>query len=272
VDRAAGVVLVYGALETGYVLNKMTTGPNGALTVSGGTLKGRDWIDKAIPDGATVAMVPIPIAAAPVPPDQAGYFTQVLWWNTQFWNKSVVQSYATPGVDSGSVWRKPVLKVDEDAGRLVVADHRPYVVVSRSQMRFRLKARRVVARTRYLEVLDVPLSYDLDWSTSGARENGVVNGRWRIRVYGDPERATGRRVGFDVVAPKRTRFVLRSGGRRAVATVTPGAVAHPRLDVCVPAGGHTDVDVVIPGADAGAIQPVRLVRVAADSTPSTTCQ
>jgi hypothetical protein len=73
---AIAVVLIpFGVAQTVYVLNKMTVGPNGARPVSGTSLDGRDWIDRVVPDGASVAIVPVPVAAAPVPRDQQAYYS-----------------------------------------------------------------------------------------------------------------------------------------------------------------------------------------------------
>jgi hypothetical protein len=261
---AVAVVLIpYGVAQTVYVLNKMTVGPNGARLVSGTSLDGRDWIDRAVPDGASVAIVPVPVAAAPVPADGLAYYSQTLWWDTEFWNKSVNQAYRRTGADSFTDWPKPYLTIDREAGRLVVGGHRPYLVVSASQMDFRPRARRVVAHTNVLDLIEVDPSYALDWSTQGIGDTGVVGTGWSLRVYGDPDLPTGRRVGFDAVATgdlqRPARVVLRSGGARTVATIAPGASAAPRLDICVPAGGHTDVTAELRGGPG-----VRLIKVVSE--------
>jgi hypothetical protein len=268
---AIAVVLIpFGVAQTMYVLNKMTVGPNGARPVSGTRLDGRDWIDRAVPDGASVAIVPVPVAAAPVPADQMAYFSQTLWWDTEFWNKSVNQAYRRVGPDSFTDWPKPAVTIDRDAGQLVVDGHRPYLVVSASQMDFRPKARRVVARTNVLELIEVDPSYALDWSTQGIRDTGVVGPRWSLRVYGDPDRPTARRVGFDVAATgdarRRARLVLRSGDATTTETITAGTSSAPRLDICVPAGGYTDVTADLRVPQGG--PSVRLTKVAADPAGS----
>jgi hypothetical protein len=248
------VLLPFGVVQTGYVLDKMSSEPNGARTVTGGTLEGRDWIDRAVPDGASVAIIPVPIADAPVPPDDAAYFSQTLWWDTEFWNKSVEQAYGTSGIDSFTDWPKPTLRVDRAAGRLIVDDRKPYVVVSSSQMGFRLEARRVLAATGIQELLEVPLSYELEWATESVSETGAVGREWSIRVYGDAGRATRRRVGFDLPAalPPRVRLVLRSGDTRTTVT----GAGRPRLEVCIPAAGHIDVDVELRGAPSAQLERI----------------
>jgi hypothetical protein len=262
---AIAVVLIpFGVAQTLYVLNKITVGPNGARPVSGTRLDGRDWIDRAVPDGASVAIVPVPVAAAPVPPEEVAYFSQTLWWDTEFWNKSVNQAYRRAGRDSFTVWPKPYLTIDRDAGRLDVGGHRPYLVVSASQMDFRPRARRVVARTNVLELIEVDPSYALDWSSESIGDTGAVGTDWSLRVYGDPDRPTARRVGFDVVATadlqRRARVVLRSGDARTTYSIAPGASSAPRLDICVPAGGHADVTAELRGGPG-----VRLNKVVAET-------
>lgn len=261
----AAVVLPYCVAETVYVLHKMTTGPNGARSVSDGTLAGRDWIDRAVPDGASVAIIPVTVAAAPVAQDQVAYYSQTLWWDTEFWNKSVDTAYERLGRDSFTDWPKPYVTVDRAAGRLVVDDRRPYLVVSSSQMDFRPKALRVVADTGVQQILEVPRSYALDWATAGVEDTGAVARAWSLRVYGDTTGATRRRVGFDVVATpelrRRTRIVLDAQNKTSTATVVRGGTANPRLSICVPAGGHVDVA-------ARSVGPanVRLTRVVAEDS------
>lgn len=269
-----GVVLVYGTLETAYVLNKISHGPNGARPVSGGTVTGRDWIDSHVPSGASVALIPTQIADAPVPPDQAGYYDQQLWWDTEFWNKDVEQAYALPGIDTYTVWPKPQLRVDERTGRLLVGDQLRYVALSASAMRFGLRARRVLAvqpgtGTPVLELLDVPRPYRVDWSTAGVGDDGQTNPRWRIRAYGGAAPG-GRSVGFDVAARPaqagRVRLLLRAGRRRRAVTIPSGGTAQPRMTLCVPAGAHADLDVAVAG-HAPAV-PVKLTRIVAGDAPA----
>jgi hypothetical protein len=243
-------LLVFGVAETVYVLNTITRGPNGARPVTGGALEGRDWIDRAVP-GARAALMPVPIARAPVPLDQAGYFSQQLWWDTEFWNKAADQVYASEGLESYSAWPKPVMRVDERRGRLIVDDQRRYVVASASELRFGLRGARTVANTDVLRLLDVPRPYALDWSTAGLGVEGAVFGPFQVLLYGDRS-AARRRLAVEVAAtPALERpqaVVLRGGGKVRRVTVAPGTGAVAALTVCVPAGGRVPVSVSLPGA------------------------
>ena len=268
-------LLLFAVAETVYVLNAITRGPNGARPVSGGVLEGRDWVDRAVP-GARAALMPTPIAAPPVPLDQAGYFSQQLWWDTEFWNKAADQVYATEGLESYSAWPKPVMRVDERRGRLSVDDQRRYVVASQSELRFGLRGARRVANTDVLELLDVPRPYALDWSTRGLGVEGAVFGDFDVVLYGGrvAERRTLAMEAVPTPALQEPQaVVLRSAGRSGRAVVRPGAGARATLAVCVPAGGRRVVSVTLPQMSppaqegAAAPLPVHVTRINAPSPP-----
>lgn len=141
------LVVAYGIAETAYVLKTVTGGPNGPRAMSGGTLAGRDWIDRAAP-GAHVALMPIPITGAPIGLGAIPFFSQTLWFDQEFWNRTVDQADAWPGADPYTPFPKPVMRIDPATGRPLVADQRRFVVQSASDLRFGLHGARACARTR----------------------------------------------------------------------------------------------------------------------------
>jgi hypothetical protein len=250
----AGLVLVYGAAQSRYVLDTMSSEPNGPRPVRGGNMDGRDWIDRAAP-GESVALMPTPLALTPVPPGDSAYFSQVLWWDTELWNKTVDRVYAMPGIESYSAWPKPLMTPDEATGRLRVADQRRHVVVPASDVRWRLRGARVLARTPELQLLDVPLPYAMEWSTKGLGVDGTAFAGTpiRIRLYG-AEAEQARTVSVELIAAEGMdagqRYRLEGAGARAGGAVPPSGPARAEVDVCVPAGGRADVTLRLPGREA----------------------
>ena len=267
----AGAVLLYGAGSSRHVLDTMSSEPNGPRPVRGGDMTGRDWIDRAVP-GARVALMPVPLSDAPVPLDHSAYFSQTLWWDTELWNKTAERVYATPGIESYSTWPKPLMVADEGSGALRVSDQQRYVVAPASDVRWRLRADRVVARSGPLELLDVPRPYRMEWSTRGLGVDGAIFPRVpaRIRLYGgeapQPRTVTVVLVGLPGEHAGR-RYLLRGEGRPARGQVPDGATAPATVRTCVPAGGHADVVLELPGA----APALRVRRIEARPQPDAAC-
>ena len=266
-------LLAYGSAETGYVLNRVTSEPSGARPVSGGTLAGRDWVDRALPEGARAAIVPVPITGSPIGLQAVAYFSQTLWFDQEFWNKDIDQAWVEPGLDPYTPFPNRLLEVDHERGRIDVDDDHSHLVVSSSDTRFALRGR-VLARTPDVELLETAPPYRLRWASEGVSGDGGALGTARVRLYGDGGSERQRRTvdielvpSLDAGGPQR--WTLRAPGARTSGTLRIGDVQRPRLRVCVPARGHTDAVLRFAGVAPGEAARVRVKRI--EAPPAGAC-
>jgi hypothetical protein len=195
----------------------------------------RDWIDRAVPDGSSVTLVP------------GGTDGPVGWWEAEYWNEDVRRELR---LEHGRTFTPfPVLaaSIDSSSGRLVAPHPTRYLVVPETENRFGLADARVVARQSSLELVRVRRPYRLAWSTQGLTQDGwVLPGRpATIRVYGGPgasRRSLVLTLSASALAPRRVGFEISTEGGSVSGTVDPGG-ARPPVEIasCVPSGGHADV-------------------------------
>ena len=220
----------FGAAQAGYVLERYVE----PSLVRSDTAP-RDWIDRAIPSGSHVTLVP------------GGTDGPVAWWEAEYWNKDVQRELR---VEHGKTFTPfPVLaaSIDRAAGRLVAPHPNRYLVVPETENRFGLTGADVIARQSSLELVRVATPYRLAWSTRGLTRDGwVLPGRAAIvRVYGG--RSASRRslvltLSASALAPRRVAFELSTEGDTVGGTVDPGGARPPvEIPVCIPSGGHADV-------------------------------
>ena len=220
----------YGGAQAGYVLERYVE-PSMVLADAGQ----RDWIDRAVPAGSSVTLVP------------GGTDGPVAWWEAEYWNKDVQRELR---VEHGKTFTPfPVLpaSIDRASGRLVGERSSGYLVVPETENRFGLDGTQVLARQSSLELLRVNRPYRLAWSTQGLTRDGWVRPSRpaTVRVYGGP--TTGRRslvltFSASALAPHRVDFELSTEGETFAASVDPGGARPPvEIPVCVPSGGHADV-------------------------------
>src|SRR4051812_7384529 len=195
----------------------------------------RDWIDRHVPAGESVALVPAPRD------------TSTYWWEAELWNKRVDRVLRVNGGPTFSPFPADAVRVDFRRGLLVGPQPSGYFVLSGSEKRFRPVELRRVAGTPVLELVRVQRPYRLEWATRGLTPDGwTVSGRpATLRVYGRGEEAR-RRVVVVLAASNRAAlpldFHLRGGGLERAGWVDPGGARPPgRLHLCVPAHGFVDV-------------------------------
>jgi hypothetical protein len=237
-SRAPRTVLVgttvaltaFGAAQAGYVLERYV---EPAMVRADATP--RDWIDRAVPSGQAVTLVP------------GGTDGPVGWWEAELWNKDVDR---TLQIDDGRTFTPfPVVEasVDREAGRLVGPHPSRYVVVSEAESRFGLAGAELIARSSPLELVRVRHAYRLAWSALGLTRDGWMRpGRpASVRVYGHSD--AGRRsvvitLAASSLALRPADFEIITGDKTVRGTVDPGGARPPvEITVCVPAGGHADV-------------------------------
>jgi hypothetical protein len=178
-----------------------------------------DWVDRAVPPGARSAIVPYAVA-----PDWGR--AAVLWWDVEFWNRSVERVYVVDGHWEYAPFPNRELRPDPVTGVIAGTLHEPeYVVAAAADARFRL-AGTSVARNYDLDVLRVERPYRLLWRTRGLDPDGWIrSGRpAQIRLFAQPGHAT-ELVGLD-----------------AALVDLEGARTIHHVNLCVPAGRFADAD------------------------------
>jgi hypothetical protein len=227
---SALVLVAYGALQTGYVFDRYVE-PSMVRADD----RPRDWIDRVVPDGLSVALVP------------GGTRGPTAWWEAEFWNASVERELR---VDHGPVHTPfPVLDVSLDEERAALRGPQPseYLVLAEDEKRFGLVESAELASRPPLRLVRVPHPYRLAWATDGLTQDGWMR-PWRtatIRLFGStrPER---RAVSITFAASRRSPrpvpFAVRGGGTELRDTVGPGGARPPvEVSVCVPPRGSVDI-------------------------------
>jgi hypothetical protein len=214
-----GVALtVYGAYEARYVFDWLavpaTTRPQSVEGVS------RDWVDAALPAGASVALLPVPELA------------REYWWDAEFWNKTVDRTVTVGGQAVFTPFASADLSLDPRTGRLHGDQRAGLLVVDDAAPRLRL-AGTVLARAGPLALVRPVRPYRAEWLLAGTEPAGWARpGKpVRFRFFGGPkELAVSVRAPFAARRPQR--LVLRSGGLVRVGSVPPGGVVSRRLTAC----------------------------------------
>jgi hypothetical protein len=201
-----GVALTaYGAFEAYYVFDWFAV----SATVRLLRLEGvrRDWIDAAVPAGASVALVPSPALRAEY------------WWDAEFWNKTVDRALAVDGGQIYSPFAAGVLSFDPKTGRARSAEPTDLLVLDRGETRFRLAGTRPIAAAPHLVLMRVARPYRAAWLVSRAPHRPL-----RIRVFG------GRREFVLSLRARRGESVtIHSGGLERKRRLRPGEA----LTICV---------------------------------------
>lgn len=235
---AAGLAIAaFGAFEAGYVLHRYAE-PVMTRPAAAGT---PDWIDRAVREGRSVALVPSP-RDAPAP-----------WWEAEFWNKDVDRLLRIGSGTTFSPFPADRLSVDYFEGRLRGPAPSGDLVVSDDETRFHLFGARTIVDAGPVRLVRVPRSYRLSWATRGLTPDGWTRplGLTAVRLYGHGDRVR-RTVVLTLAAPlsarKPVNFYLRSGTQFLQGSVDPGGARPPvRMVVCVPAQGFVDVTMVTSG-------------------------
>ena len=197
--------------ETRYVLIQMVHTPNGARVVSGTSTDGRDWVDRATPGEPQVASLPLPLNAFGGRPEDRGYFQQQLWWDVEFWNKTVDRTYTYAENERFTVFHTLPLRVDAATGRVAAADQRPYLVTSGSFLGFGLAGDELARDpTGSAVLLRARRPYRAAWTAGGlAGEGWTGAGPARLRLYPDGGRPTRHAVRIELAAPAEATAPVR---------------------------------------------------------------
>ena len=254
---AVGIpVLLFGAFETSYVLDRMTTS-SGTRGASGRPLDGRDWIDTALPDGAKAGLIPSPEATFPV---------QSLWWETELFNKDVDRAWTVDKGPTYTPFPAARLTFDRDTGTFR-ADRAAseYLVMGEGDKRFEL-AGDVLGRNRSagLVLVRPKRPYRATWASrdvDGA-SGSLLSMRAAVRLFGTRESQRAD-VRLTLAAPPDARrgYELVSGAQRARGSIAASHSRTVRMSVCVPADGFEDLAIRPDGRPFPAATTVSVVDV-----------
>ncbi len=234
---AAVTVAAFGAFQAGYVLHRyaepVMTRPASAPT--------RDWIDRALGETHSVALVPSP-RDSPAP-----------WWEAELWNKDVDRVLRVGSGTTFSPFPADRVTVDYRQGRLRGPAPSTDLVVSDDETRFHLLGARTIVDAGPVRLVEVRRPYRLSWATRGLTPDGWTRplGLAAVRLYGsgDPvQRAVVLTLAAPLSARRPVDVYVRSGDQLVQGSVDPGGARPPiRMIVCVPAHGFVDVTMVTSG-------------------------
>jgi len=228
----AAVVAVLGAAQALYVFERYS---DPAMTRPAAMPLARNWIDRRVPAGASVALVP-------APRDTAAF-----WWEAELWNKRVDRVLRVDGGPAFSPFPTSDVRIDYRNGTLRGSNPSSYLVLSGSEKRFHPVEVRKLWNGPMLKLVQVERPYRLEWATKGVTPDGwtVTGHPATIRVYGAGTYGL-RRVVVVLAASSRAAlpldFTLRGGGLERSGWVDPGGARPPvRLNVCIPPHGFVDI-------------------------------
>ncbi len=217
-------------------------------TVAGASTSGRglakppgivlDWVDTVLPHGATAGIVPFP--SGPSFPA-----TTVLWWDTEFWNRTVARAYVAGNGDFRyTPFPTERLLPDWSTGVFPGTDGAAqYTIMAESDPRFGLVADRVGTNFG-LDILAPERPYRARWLSRGLQPDGwTTPGRTAtIRVF--PESGTPSEVSISLAAPTKSaaRYALHAGARALHGTVAANATSTVQIRIC----GRTDLSLESP--------------------------
>jgi hypothetical protein len=241
-------LLLFCVVQTQYVLRVMSNfNGSGGIVTGGPALTSRDWIDDALPPGASAALVPGWVGDSVT-------VTERVWWQAEFWNSRVRDVY---GVDhTYTPFPARTITVDANRGAVRAPRQTKYLVVSNADLRFRLAGQSISKGFIYLELIRAETPFRADWVSTDLLPDGwTLRGTTaRIRIFSQPGRGEGRAVRLALTAPgdvkSPRRFTLRSSVDVARGRlVPPDGATSAVVTACVPRGGFTDVTLAVAGSN-----------------------
>jgi hypothetical protein len=200
-----------------------------------------DWVDRVLPAGSSAAIVPFPTG-----PSFAA--DADLWWDTEFWNRTVTEAYVTAGDDFRyTPFPTRSLAPEWKTGRVPGTESAPpYVLMAEQDPRFGLAAGGRVGKNYGVEILETARPYRVAWMSRGLQPDGwtTPNRRATIRVFSTPHSATEVTVGLSAPASASARYAVRAAESTTHARISPGSSRTVRVSVCAGSAGHADIGLV----------------------------
>jgi hypothetical protein len=229
----------YGAAEAAYVADRVALPvTTRAITIVGAR---RDWVDAAVPDGSSVALLP----NAQLGPEY--------WWDTEFWNKTVDRMLELDDDPRPTPFPVARIAVDSRTGRIGGGDTPAFVVMAGGESRLGLAGARTVATAGPVELVRVARPYRALWLTRGATPDGWALPRRPVRIRFFPGKRPGaRRVVLTLSAFSGARspasFTLRSGATTRRGRVPPATQVQVAFPVCVSRARPSNATLIGDGA------------------------
>jgi hypothetical protein len=213
-----GVALAaFGAYQAVYVFDWLAVpGTTRPQTIEGVS---RDWIDAAVPAGASVALAP------------SEELAREYWWDAEFWNETVDRALAVDGREIFTPFAAAAVAI-AGTGRMHGEEPSRFLVVDDAAPQFGFAGAVRLAAAEPLALIRVARPYRAEWVVTGEPDGWARPGeRVRFRVFGGRhELVIALRAPYVPARPRR--FVLRSGGIVRRGRVPPGGVVESRLTAC----------------------------------------
>jgi hypothetical protein len=232
-------VAAFGALQTVYVFEQAAVPATKRPSTI--VIPQRDWIDAAVADEASVALVPNP------------YLGPGVWWDVEFWNKTVDRVFRIDGAPTFTPFPADDLSFEFATGTLRGGEKTDLLVVAINETRFHFAEAAPLARVPPLRLVRVERPLRADWATRGADVDGWTRPGTPVTVRLYPQAAPEQReVTVTVSAAREARapveYSLEADGSAAQGTTAPGTFSRVQVSVCVPADAPTDLTLVTRGA------------------------
>lgn len=219
----AGAIVLANALQLNYLMPASATTINQSYP---GTLPGvnqfeRDWIDRAVPDGARSGVL---LGTRGVPDEQAQ------WQWHFFWNSTITRAYQPEGRPGFGDFQPQTLFPDAKDGRLLgPRQDATHLVVSQTDPTLKVRGREIARVADGTAILVPERPWRADWLLQGEPADqrlyvfpptggGEVRGRAEIEIEAP-----------DVDGIEPVRFRVTSGERTVERTVAPGASTTVRV-------------------------------------------
>lgn len=202
-----------------------------------------DWVDRVLPEGAHAAIVPFPLSTA-------WDTSAVSWWDLEFWNRSITETYvAADGHFTYTPFPSRPLAIEWETGEVADTKQAPAFVVSvPHDPRFLLAGSPHAANLGFI-VTAVERPYRVVWTSRGLQTDGWTHpGRLAtIRVYGARKGSAELvyvRISLQGPTGASARYRLSSEGEERVDSLAPGAASQEEVSLCIGGGSAADVTIV----------------------------
>jgi hypothetical protein len=200
----------------------------------------RDWIDAAVPADASVALVPNP------------YLGPEVWWDAEFWNKSVDR---TLRIDDGPTYTPfPADEINIDFATGTLRGNNPARLLVRAldESRFHLADTTTLTATPPLVLVHTAQRLRLDWAVRGIYPDGwtLPSTTARLRFYSHNEAQhleAKLTLTSDPQARKPQAYTLIAGGRTVrKGALAPGTSQQLTFPISTPAHAFSEANLIVP--------------------------
>jgi hypothetical protein len=227
---AVGFVSVaFGFLEAVYVFDRFAV----PSTIRPRTIPSvqRDWVDAALADAASVALVPNPNLA------------RDYWWDAEFWNKRVDRVLRIDGDETHTPFPAERFSVEPTSGAVRGLGGAQFLVLASSENRIQLTHSKIVRSAPPLKLIAVGRRPHVDWATSGAYPDGWSRPGRRLSLHlFPPDETLAHEVRLTLRAPPARkgllRFQVRGSNMMRRGRLAPGETGRLSIPVCVRRAGE----------------------------------